>query len=315
MSDTIRFTENSFPMTNRIWVDMSMNTTKEKVLEFIENHIEEMPEAINLEIHLYVSDPSETTDRNMEEILKEVYQYKTGYEKSFPIVSIYYPETSLKNEMIDTINELDIYRPGTRLYIIVTDEELPQIKTLADERAMAENLFKKIVYSQQLGLDTTLLFNVEKNPDTIETCLDIRRYVYTWDTSIDIKRPLIQVNPCLTLNKNHTKLLLNYIEQENGLTGIFNVLCGYTTLLARYIQNQKVPATIVPLLSCGTGISEKTLCKDGKIVDCFYAKNTLDKKDILEKCKTCEQVEGCTGCMCVIDMGKNCRLSELFQQL
>lgn len=312
MKEKVKFIEGGFPLANRIWFEVDENLTKSKVKNFIEEHLCSIPESLTLETHLYVDKPSEKTNDNLIEILKDIYQFKIGYEKSFPIVSIYYPYHNLDDDILSRINECDKHRPGIRLYILVRDNDLPIDKSLSSLRELAGTLFDKQQKSQDIGLDVTLYFLIERDSQKLDQFFDLRRLTYTWDTSINIKRPLLQVSPHISIERNEVEKLGKYIQKESESVNTFDTLCGLTNLLVRYKENKTVPTQYIPLGGCGAGVSERKLSGKGLSTSCFFSSKSLLEKVNFDQCKECDHVSNCTGCLLMCTEFGECKLKNVF---
>lgn len=312
MEEQLKFIEGGFPLVNRVWIEIDENSTRTKVIEFIRQYVSTMIESLTLEVHFYVKSTSEESNNNLIDCIKEAYQFKVGYEKSFPIVSIFYPYKSLDDKILSRINECDTYRPGIKLYVLATDNDVPKEKSLSEMRIMAEELYDKVQRSQSIGIDSTLFLYLENDTQKLEQLFEIRRLAFTWDTSSSMKKPLLQVAPNLKIGKSEVEKLSKYIKKEDGLDGILDTLCGFTSLLYRYNENKSVPTEYVPLGGCGAGVSEKKLCSNGSITSCFFLSEDIIGKDAFEKCKKCSHVSNCTGCILKCTSHENCELKDIF---
>lgn len=308
----LQFIEGGVPMTNRIWFEVDDSLNKSMVMEILNEHIQSSPQCFSLETNFFISKASDQINNNLIDILQDIYQIKVGYEKSFPVVSIYYPFAELDQNTLQRINDRDLYRPGIHLYLLVTEHDLFPDNSLSSMRDLAGKIFTKVLDSQDLALDTTVYLLLTDDPDQLDHLLELRRLIYTWDTSVNINKPLVQVSPLVKFNSNMTEKLGRYIHKEGDLLAITNTLCGLTSLMVRYRENNSVPTKYIPLGGCGAGVSEKKYRGDGMPPSvCFYACSTF-RNDVFKECQNCNHVANCTGCFLMCTELPQCSLKDVF---
>nr|WP_315023243.1 hypothetical protein [uncultured Aminipila sp.] len=310
------FLYDNISLTSRLIFNVDENMGAEKILNEIEEFISSNHAYQLLQAHFIIKKHVKGVESILYGVLDEIFKFKMGYEKKYPEVLIYYPYSDLNEDIINAINQRDKYRPGINLYIVFDEEDLPNDNSIGAIRDICKHNFNLYKYASNLGINTNFYLKLEKNVENLAQLLVVRRFIYTWDTSIDIQKPIIQISPELISDEDNIVQLVDTMMELKDDQGILDIPCGLMTIFSRYHENMKIPGIYIPLGACGAGSCERCYHSTNQGTVCYYSSLNTVEDSVFEECKNCPYVKDCTGCVHMLNLGDgNCQLKKMYSYI
>lgn len=292
-------------LSKRYWVFLNDSSNAEYILDSIKESIGDCLKCAAVYVQIVLEQGSRKVV--LRTLINMLHEIKVGYEKTYPLVSVFIPMKMATQNHLSTIAECDIYRPGIKIYPIFSDVDLKG-KDIASLREHASEILEVFKRCKQVYMECDVILLVEKQIENLQCMIKLCNYAYTYDTAEDLKMPLLQVSPTLTFVKDTATLLRSFIACHDRIQNIYNIMCGATTMVLRYDENKKINTGVIVLNGCGAGCFEHAIKASG-LSYCFYAEE-FDKSEIWQKeCESCDVASNCTGCKLLTGEG-NCRIKN-----
>lgn len=310
------FLYDNISLTSRLIFNVDECMDASMILNEIEKFISSNHAYQLLQVHFNIKKHAKGVETILYEVLDEIYKFKMGYEKKYSEVSIYYPYSDLNEDIIDAINQRDKHRPGINLYIVFDEDDLPRDNSIDAIREICKQNFHLYECASNLGLNTNFYLKLEKNVDNLTQLLEVRRFIYTWDTSIEIEKPIIQISPNLMSEDENVERLVDTMMELKGEQGILDAPCGLMTIFSRYHENMQIPGVYIPLGACGAGSCGRCYHSTKQSTVCSYSNLNIVDDSVFEECKNCPYVKDCTGCVHMLNIGNgNCQLKKMYSYI
>lgn len=298
-----RCLDGAFPLSNRVWVEIGQSSGCDTVMDQIDRHLASISSPMQLETRLLMTDSSPEARATLLGILPRVYRLRTGLERRAPRVFIESAIDHLDRPLLESVNEHDRHRPGIRIIATITESQLEPHAPIAELRERAAPVVRLLRTCHELALDAVTCFLLERDSDLLDSLLELRRITYTLDTSLPMRWPILQIAPTVSAPEISDLVdpLIAYVGEGESALATLEARCGLITLLIRASESLGLPATQVPLLSCGAGQSEITLRADRPCTCCLYSARESIPLTVLAPCTTCPHLGLCTGCIVALD--------------
>lgn len=308
-SGECKFLFDNLSLTNRMNFVINKDSCAECILKQIDNYTKDAFKAESLQVHFLMSKEGESLSKVLIDVLKNIYDFKMGYEKKYPIVSIYYFCKNIDENIIAEINKYDKYRPGINLYLALDEDDI-LADSVNDSRLVCKNSYSLFNTAKELGINTNFLLYLNKDVNRFEDMIEMRRLLYTWDTSIEMNKPIIQIAPKLIPNMGD-ELLQRVIDIEED-NNIYDIPCGLMTIIRGFKESRGMPSEYIPLNACGAGKS-KVCYQADKDTICYQSNLNNVSNQLFDLCKGCEYVGNCNGCAHMINVSNgSCALKRVY---
>ncbi|QHI71445.1 hypothetical protein [Aminipila terrae] len=291
----VKFINAECSLSKRFWIEVDQELSVSKTIAQIRKLLGSPIECSVLQIKLVIKEEYDRLEENLTELIKELQLMKVGYEKSYPLISVFIPYSYLNERLAGVIQDVDLYRPGIKIFITLTEKHLERKGNVDSLRQNAKLIYEKEKICMKHYLDVNAILLLEEDISYLEDILLLGRLLYTYNTADDVKRPIIQVHPRLELSSEEKRKLVEHIHENENIFDILDVMCGLVTFLLKEKEYSSLRgASCVILNSCGAGVYEFKV-KNDQNTFCYYAgfEETFHKDN---DCISCEQVRCCTGC-------------------
>ncbi len=293
-TNDVKFVKAECSLTKRIWVEVDRDLSVNKTITQIKKIIGNPLESSALQIKMVLKEKDRKLEDCLIQLIKEIHSIKVGYEKSYPLISVFMPYTYADEDFISALQEVDLYRPGIQIFLSLTEEALAEGNDIDFLRVVAGEIYERERLCAKNYLDTNTVFLMEKDASRWNDFLLLSRLLYTYNTADDVKRPVIQISPKIEISEELKQKVLDYIRETPDIWSLLDIMCGFITLILKEKEFEKLKTHYVVLNSCGAGVYEFKI-KNEQSAFCYYA----DYKEPYHQdfdCKSCDYVKGCTGC-------------------
>ncbi len=298
----IKFIEGASPLNKRIWVDIDNSTNIEEVLKNVEQNIS-LKTTYQLQFNLNVLGNQKELHTVIEEIITRIQKITVSYSSRFPEIAVFVASNLINEELINLINAHDKYRPGITLNVMIPDSVIESLVpiNLTQKRKIAGEIIEHCKLCDKVALNYNIFLYVKENTDFLSDLIDLGKIVYTYDTSLDVPRPYLNINPKAKIDNlpHFDKEVSEFLDMDDSQSFLQGP-CGFLNFYFRQKVNKSLDGNIIPLFSCGISQSEQCYTNNTSKL-CMHCDSEVILDEYKDVCKKCEHVCLCTGCHSILE--------------